>query len=110
MAEARYNGWANRETWACSLHIDNDQGSYNFARELMAEAHKGATEPDEPRWRLREALKDWIEREVETVHFEPAEATEWARMMAHDVGSVWRVNWDELARHMLEEEGEGNKQ
>jgi hypothetical protein len=33
-----YNGWKNRETWSASLWIDNDQGSYNAAREIAQAA------------------------------------------------------------------------
>lgn len=99
--EERYNGWANHETWACALHIDNDQGSYNHRQELVKAAKLAA--PDEARWVLRDALKDWIEREIETVHFDPKRATEWARMMANDVGSAWRVDWNEIAANFLAE-------
>ena len=28
--EKGYNGWTNRQTWAFKLHIDNNEGDYNY--------------------------------------------------------------------------------
>jgi len=30
-----YNGWSNYETWCAALWIDNDEGSYHYAREIL---------------------------------------------------------------------------
>jgi len=35
MSEEGYNGWTNYETWLLALNVDNDQGLYNFSRDLI---------------------------------------------------------------------------
>ena len=35
MSEEGYNGWTNYETWLLALNVDNDQGLYNFTRDLI---------------------------------------------------------------------------
>ena len=35
MSDETYNGWTNYETWLLALNVDNDQGLYNIARDLI---------------------------------------------------------------------------
>jgi hypothetical protein len=35
--EGGYQGWANYETWVVALWLDNDQGSYEYWREVLDE-------------------------------------------------------------------------
>lgn len=37
-AHDSYNGWANYETWAVSLHLNNDEGSQEMLLDLIREA------------------------------------------------------------------------
>src|SRR5436305_15186136 len=69
-AEAkRYNGWANYETWAVALWIDNEQGSYNRRCDLAREASKQAkagrsfTRKESAALILAELLKTWIDED-----------------------------------------------
>jgi hypothetical protein len=39
-----YSGWSSYETWLVALWIDNDQGSYEYARELAKESREAAQE------------------------------------------------------------------
>ena len=34
MADEKYNGWENYPTWCTNLWITNDQGLYNYFREM----------------------------------------------------------------------------
>ena len=43
-AEARYNGWKNRETWNCALWIQNDEPLYRAACSFLR-AHRESEAP-----------------------------------------------------------------
>ncbi len=34
MADTKYNGWTNRQTWNVALWMGNDEGLYRTAREI----------------------------------------------------------------------------
>src|SRR5438445_11213964 len=65
-----YNGWANYETWAVRLWMDNDEGTYNYWRERTREIH----EATHPRHILsqREAAQIDIADELKREHEENA--------------------------------------
>jgi len=41
-----YNGWKTYETWAAALWFDNDEGSYNYWKELTEETYNKAEETE----------------------------------------------------------------
>jgi hypothetical protein len=87
-----YNGWRNYETWDVALWIDNDQGSYYYARELVADAARDA-EPETRRIDVADALKEWFE----------AGAPEMAASAYSDLlnAAMGEVDWLEIADHYL---------
>ena len=96
MTEEEYNGWRNRETWAMALWLDNDQGLYNQARELVRESIKeGGNLYDAER-----VLKEWVE-ELEQDACE--ESRKELCSMFHDIGSLWRVDWAEVTESRFED-------
>lgn len=117
MSDDTYNGWANRETWAAALHLDNDQGTYEMAREWAAEWEQNGYDKGERVAYLADRLQDFFADERDAVLF-PARPghwdqvpsatewqryTEWGRSMLADVGSLHRVEWEEIAEGIYEE-------
>ena len=78
-----YNGWTNRETWACNLWLNNDESMYQFVY----------TEVGSP-----QALQEWVEG-LDDLKSE----SEILRNMFNDIGSMWRVNWDEIFNGLHED-------
>lgn len=66
-----YNGWKNRETWNTALWLDNEQGSSEYAREIVAQhvtdPERGPYDDDaalDRRIRIRnaaDALREWYD-------------------------------------------------
>lgn len=99
MNEQEYNGWSNRETWATNLWLTNDYGMTKDLEIYFQELHK-EDEPTTP-----EILRDFVEY-VETyvnelLEFENLNPTTYS--MLTDIGSLYRVNWREIAQGFSEE-------
>lgn len=78
----QYNGWTNRETWAASLYLNNDEGLYSMARECESP----------------EALEEMIEELKDE-----REGNKLLTMMFDEIGSLWRVNWQEVWEGLQDE-------
>lgn len=83
----RYNGWENRETWAVALHLGCDESLYLAMNEMRASS------------------KDWLEfsdkiKNLFTeLRFEASSSpTKNIVDLLLDIGSLERVNFDEIAR------------
>lgn len=112
MAEQRYNGWANYATWGVALVLDNDEGTYNYvkdlARQLQDEIESG--HPNVPeiwtaeralRFELADRLKDFTE-ELCGLEGEELGIPE-PSLMAKQVlqAGLADVDWDEIAEHYV---------
>ena len=84
-----YNGWSNRETWATALHINNDKESYYHAQSLA----EGYTDDKSG---LADALEEYVTELLDA---------DWdgVKPMRYDIGSLWRVNWMEIAESFMSE-------
>ena len=115
MEAQEYNGWTNRETWATMLHIDNDQGLQEIAMDYAKTAREEHREDDSENpeanislavYCLEETLKNWIEEDLLTR--ENIAESEGLWLMLTDIGSLYRVNYREIAdslmSYVLEEE------
>lgn len=94
-----YNGWTNRETWATALHIDNDYGLLHNALDYVREETRGEDEVDI--YDLAEGFKYQLEEDILT--FENVRENRSLWLMLTDIGSLYRVNWREIAQHYLDQ-------
>ena len=97
-----YSGWANYETWAVMLWIDNSEGDQEYWREEAVNAwgEDDGDDPADPAERSQEArialagrLKDSFE-EAAPDHG----ATLWGDLMTAAIGAV---DWYEIADALL---------
>lgn len=93
MGDDTYNGWANRETWAFVLHVENDEGLQQFVHEFVRN-HADAWSCD---GYVGEKIVDAV-REL----WDDCDGAEWVQLMRDDVGSVWRIDYEEVG-HALRE-------
>ena len=116
MQEQEYNGWTNRETWATKLHIDNDQYLYETALDYARTAWQEHTTPQEgeaeswgdisekqseARYCLAQTLETWITEDLLTL--ENLAGNQGLFNMMTDIGSLYRVNWDEIANALIDD-------
>jgi hypothetical protein len=90
-----YNGWKNRETWATALWLDNEQGTQELMQE-MAQQHEFAGT-------LADSVEDFVTEllDMESVLSAPPAQRKELISMASDIGSLYRVDWYEIAEHYL---------
>ena len=86
--DRKYNGWSNYETWNFKLWLDNDEFSYNRARELVKASNKDVG-----------ALASDL-RELATEEAPEIEASFYSDVM---MASVREVDYYEVAKSLLED-------
>jgi len=89
-----YNGWTNRETWATALHLNNDQALYETVRDWAVSNWE--EQESEAVMVLSESIEDFVTELVES---------DWdgVKFMRSDIGSLYRVNWREIAESFISE-------
>lgn len=99
--ETEYNGWTNRETWCTNLWIDNEFGLYEQVQQMAKEEIAGHDEGEEINpYYLGEQIKEMFE---ELFDFESIVSNRELLVMMNDIGSLYRVNWKEIAENILDE-------
>lgn len=92
METQEYNGWTNRETWATMLHIDNDQG---LLLPLLEVAQRNESVRE-----VAEEIEAFLTEDV--LNFDNVSTNHNAFLMLTDIGSLYRVNWQEIAQSLLD--------
>lgn len=121
-----YNGWANRETWAVDLWIDNDEGMQESVYELVRvlvdvheqeqyvgcaiDCYQGGHSQDcesdldavgriSPSF-VGEQVREWLEDLLDPDNYGGALPAGLVSMLV-DIGSLWRVDWREIGKTFL---------
>jgi hypothetical protein len=97
--DSTYNGWTNRETWACNLWITNDQGLCELALERLEDSKNRYPDDDTDSPHHAAALKDWWEDLTD-----PDEELMSAKdilAIVRDIGDEDEINWSEIAESLL---------
>jgi hypothetical protein len=100
--EEQYNGWSNRETWATALHINNDEGLIDQINEYAKSVLEYGEEY--PASIVAVRLEEWVSEIVSEEHWAyeiGSNMPKGAKMMRDDIGSLWRINWYEIAESFL---------
>ena len=98
-----YNGWSNRETWAANLWLTSDYGLYSMVNDWVDDLRLDYDlGEDDPAFVVADDLANRLSQ-----FFDDVAAGEWGhsdelRAMLYDVGSLWRVDWHEIATNWLE--------
>lgn len=103
--EEGYQGWKNYETWAVALWLDNDQGSYEYWREVIQELREAGsargeytpesvTDEDLLRRELADRLKESHEEMMPQVEGVFGDLLN---------GALSEVDWGEIATNLLAE-------
>tara|TARA_R100001230_G_C5635157_1_gene142122 strand:- start:308 stop:856 length:549 start_codon:yes stop_codon:yes gene_type:complete len=113
-----YNGWTNRETWCMSLWLDNDRGMYSCtqaatARGLIRAADFANEFPEVTVHVYRHVaieLEDMVQEWRDDLEEFPGSTNgrdfvvrpHPLLSMFLEVGSFWRIDWDQIATGKLD--------
>ena len=103
-----YNGWANYETWAVKLWMDNEESGCTLQQELLEQAQNTPyDEEDERIWagesvtrRTRFILAGLLEDYVTDNNPLADTPSMYSDLMMSAINSV---DWDEIASHIIDD-------
>ena len=93
-----YNGWSNRETWATNLWIDNERGLYEQVQDMAKTSLQ-----EHPESGASDCLAESIEALFDDAFSDIEEMNNAGLIMLKDIGSLYRVNWREIAGNIISE-------
>jgi len=91
-----YNGWWNRETWTANLWLDNERGLYDMVQDMARN-----TLEEHPESGAVQCLEESIENLFDEAFSDIADMTQAGLNMLKDIGSLYRVNWREIAENII---------
>lgn len=102
--QSGYNGYSSRETYDVSLWLNNDEGYYNDIREMADSCVENAGGEGDAIYSLRDAIENYWDDITDPDTYGDADYfIDNILPMVKDVGSLFRVNWDEIAKEFLSE-------
>lgn len=95
MADTKYNGWTNYETWLVNLWMDNEKGAQEYWRERAEECVAHTDDRHGAVAAFSNELEYLIEDQVSEKKLDG---------LLGDLmnAAVSAVNWDEIARHYID--------
>jgi len=116
MADKKYNGWTNYETWLVKAYIDNDEGTQRYWLDVARDCWR-RSEP-EPYFTRKEnaafELRDHLKSTAYNAASDLADAARaYAGSMHQMLGDLLRaaiseVNFQEIASHLIDDVSEGD--
>jgi hypothetical protein len=106
MTTEKYNGYANYETWAVVLWLENDEGMYRYWREAASEARQEAAtcrEVLEDVWPAKDAPKYLLSERLEGEVSDGCPDLEPSLYLDLLNAALSEVDWHEVAEQFLEE-------
>lgn len=106
-ADVSHQGWTNHATWAVHLWLSNDQGTWEFCRDMAREAVEDADDCDQVRdgiWTREQARRFILADRVKDYLAESNPLIDHPSPFADILGAALDdVNYDELADAFLED-------
>lgn len=93
-----FNGYSSRETFDVSLWLNNDYDVYHTCL-AMAE---DAKEEDYPVYELAKSLEAYWDGYTSPEGKDKSDFIDRVLPIILDVGSLWRVDWHEIAKEFLD--------
>ncbi len=93
-----YSGWTSRETWALNLWLSNEEGTYRETLDRVRDArdnHDGTFTGRHAGETIESMVDELLDPEEELMI--PANIIMWLK----DIGSLYRVNYDEIGEAWL---------
>lgn len=99
MTETTYNGWANRETWAVNVWVD--ELGLTEARDATVRQFSEDTTSAE----IETTTREWFEAELESMQDLSESSDDYGNLIRalSDIGSLWRVDWLQLGQAWLDD-------
>jgi hypothetical protein len=101
MADEKYNGWRNVETWRVQLHLTNDEQT---AAQVARESRRWADEEHFLPSEVVEPFHGWLRRYVEARVLPEVGSVEdtWAQFSSDTLAAALeRVDWEQVADHWI---------
>jgi hypothetical protein len=97
----RHAGWANRETWAVTLWLNNEQGTQEAVHEALREA-AGMQTDGFTASKAGDIVREYLEELFDVDTYGGSLPGGLVNMLT-DIGSLWRVDWREVGAAFLQD-------